>query len=201
MFGVISEKAKQSRYTPWRRLGGEEIYLLLILDLGSRCGWVVSVTPRPRFSPGERTPGTHCTGGWVGLRAGLDTEARGRILCLCRGSNPDRPVVQPVARHCTDWTIRCNKYFWELFLKMFGRNPGWGIASSPMHDKTIADIEQLPERIRNQDGTAGAVGLIHSWDGGTPGWCLDLLIVPIIQGVLSPGVNRGRRVTLTIHLI
>jgi hypothetical protein len=24
---------------------------------------VVSVTPRPRFSPGERTPGTHCTGG------------------------------------------------------------------------------------------------------------------------------------------
>jgi hypothetical protein len=30
--------------------------------------------------PPERTPGTHCTGGWVGLRAGLDTEARGKIL-------------------------------------------------------------------------------------------------------------------------
>jgi hypothetical protein len=28
----------------------------------------------------------------VGLRAGLDTEARGKILCLCRGSNPGRPV-------------------------------------------------------------------------------------------------------------
>jgi hypothetical protein len=28
----------------------------------------------------------------VGFRAGLDTEARGRILCLCRGSNPFRPV-------------------------------------------------------------------------------------------------------------
>jgi hypothetical protein len=40
----------------------------------------------------ERTPGAHCTGGWVGLRAGLDTEARGKILCPCRGSNPDRPV-------------------------------------------------------------------------------------------------------------
>jgi hypothetical protein len=24
--------------------------------------------------PGERTPGIHCTRGWVGLRAGLDTE-------------------------------------------------------------------------------------------------------------------------------
>jgi hypothetical protein len=55
-------------------------------------GWVVSVTPRPRFSPGERTPGTHCTGGWVSLRAGLDTEARGKIICLCRTSKPGRPV-------------------------------------------------------------------------------------------------------------
>jgi hypothetical protein len=48
------------------------------------------------------TPGTHCTGGWVGLRAGLDTEARGKILCLCRGSNLERPVVQFVVRHYTD---------------------------------------------------------------------------------------------------
>jgi hypothetical protein len=40
--------------------------------------------------PRGRTPGTHCTGGWVGPRAGLDTEARGKILCPCRGSNPGR---------------------------------------------------------------------------------------------------------------
>jgi hypothetical protein len=56
-------------------------------------GWVVSITPRPRFTPGERAPpGTHCTGGWVGPRADLDAESRGKILCLCRGSNPGRPV-------------------------------------------------------------------------------------------------------------
>jgi hypothetical protein len=55
----------------------------------------------PRFTPGERTPGTHCTGGWVGPRAGLETEVRRKILCPCRGSNPDRPVVQSVARHYT----------------------------------------------------------------------------------------------------
>jgi hypothetical protein len=55
-----------------------------------RWGWVVSVTPKPRFTPGERTSGTHCTGGWVGPRAGLDAEARGKIPC--RGSNPDRPA-------------------------------------------------------------------------------------------------------------
>jgi hypothetical protein len=65
-------------------------------------GWVVSVTPRPRFTPGERTPGTHWTGGWVGPRAGLDTEVTGKVLCPCRGSNLDRPVVQSVARHRAD---------------------------------------------------------------------------------------------------
>jgi hypothetical protein len=31
-------------------------------------------------------------GGWVGLRAGMDAGARIKILCLCRGSNPDRPA-------------------------------------------------------------------------------------------------------------
>jgi hypothetical protein len=53
---------------------------------------VASVTPRPRFTSGERTPGTHCTRGLVDLRAGLDAEATGKILCLCPGSNPVRPV-------------------------------------------------------------------------------------------------------------
>jgi hypothetical protein len=46
--------------------GGVQV---LILNLGDRRGWVVSTTPRPLY-PRER-PGTHCTGGWVGPRAGL----------------------------------------------------------------------------------------------------------------------------------
>ena len=33
-------------------------------------GWVVNATPRP-LDPRER-PGTRCTGGWVGVGAGLD---------------------------------------------------------------------------------------------------------------------------------
>jgi hypothetical protein len=36
-------------------------------------------------------------------RDGLATEFRGRISCLCLGSNLDRPVVQSVAGHYTDW--------------------------------------------------------------------------------------------------
>jgi hypothetical protein len=55
--------------------------------------------PGRSLTPGK---GTNCTGGSVGPRVGLDTEARGKILCLCRGSNFDRPVVQPVAGHYTD---------------------------------------------------------------------------------------------------
>jgi hypothetical protein len=55
---------------------------------------------------GERTPGTHCIGGWVGPRAGLDTEVGGKILCPRRGSNLDRPVVQPVVRYYTAWATR-----------------------------------------------------------------------------------------------
>jgi hypothetical protein len=53
-------------------------------------GGVVSVTPRLRLTPEERTPGIYCTGGWVGPGAGLD------IL------NLDRPAVQSLARHYSD---------------------------------------------------------------------------------------------------
>jgi hypothetical protein len=45
---------------------------LPFLDRGIRRGWVVSSTPQPHFYPRER-PGTHCTGGWVGPRASLDS--------------------------------------------------------------------------------------------------------------------------------
>jgi hypothetical protein len=52
---------------------------VLILDPGASWGWVVSTMPRPLY-PRER-PGTHCIGGWVGPRAGLD---------VCEKSSPHR---------------------------------------------------------------------------------------------------------------
>jgi hypothetical protein len=54
---------------PKAQKGGRGIDLLF-LDLSARRGWVVSTTPRPLY-PQER-PGTHCMGGWVGPRAGMD---------------------------------------------------------------------------------------------------------------------------------
>jgi hypothetical protein len=41
--------------------------------------------------PGERIPGTHCTGGSVDLRAGLDTEDRGKIPLPVPGIEPRSP--------------------------------------------------------------------------------------------------------------
>jgi hypothetical protein len=48
-------------------------FLTAALDGGE---WSASLTGRAW----EETPGTHWTGGWVGPRACLDTEARGKIL-------------------------------------------------------------------------------------------------------------------------
>jgi hypothetical protein len=48
--------------------------------------------PGRAFTRGDGTPGTHWTGGWVGTRTGLDTEARGKILCPRREPNTGRPA-------------------------------------------------------------------------------------------------------------
>jgi hypothetical protein len=52
--------------------------------------WPVS-RPGRGLPPGMDSV-THWTGVCVGLRAGLDTEARGKIIFPCRGSNPGRSV-------------------------------------------------------------------------------------------------------------
>jgi hypothetical protein len=79
-------KVKLSRYV-MQRQGGEKTYSSYststsALDKGE---WSAS-------RPGRFTRGIHWARGWVGLRAGLNTEARGKILFLCRGSNPGPPA-------------------------------------------------------------------------------------------------------------
>jgi hypothetical protein len=99
---VYRSKTKQSRYTPWWCLGWEE-YSSYSFFTSALDGVIGQRHAPAALCSGERTPGTHCTGGWVGLRAGLDTEARGKIICLCRGSNLYCPVVLYVVRQYTDW--------------------------------------------------------------------------------------------------
>jgi hypothetical protein len=75
-------------------LGGERTYSSYSFLTSALDGVSGQCHAPAALCPGERTPGTHFTGGWVGLRAGLDTEVRGKILCPCRESNLDCPVVQ-----------------------------------------------------------------------------------------------------------
>jgi hypothetical protein len=62
---------------------------MLILDLGTRSGkWSVSRSGRA-LAQGKGPPGTLCTGDWVGLRTGLDTEAtEKKILSPLPGIEP-----------------------------------------------------------------------------------------------------------------
>jgi hypothetical protein len=75
----------------WRP--GEEVYLLLILGLGTRWGWVVSV-PRRRGKD-HRYPGWASEPVWTQ-----------RLQEKFFASAADRTaVIQSVVKHCTDWAI------------------------------------------------------------------------------------------------
>jgi hypothetical protein len=89
---INSKESKAVPLPPCRRQGERKCSFYILLNSALDGGeWSTSRAGRA-FTPGEKTPGTHCTGGWVGPRAGLDTEDRGKIFCLCRGSNPGFPV-------------------------------------------------------------------------------------------------------------
>jgi hypothetical protein len=92
---------KQSRYTPWKRFEGEE-YSSYSFSTSALNGGEWSASRLGRDLTQGKGPPVPIVG-WVGSRAGLGTEATGKIIRLCRGSNLDCPVVQSVARHYTDW--------------------------------------------------------------------------------------------------
>ena len=74
--------------------------------------WVVSTTPRPLY-PRER-PGTHCTGGWVGHKAGLDGCGKSRPLTGIR--SPDR-----LARSESLYRLGCRRQYMLYNQEIFGR--------------------------------------------------------------------------------
>jgi hypothetical protein len=73
-------------------------------------GWVLNATSR-RLCRRKR-PGTHCIGGWVGLRAGLDGCGKSRPP---KGFDPRS--VQPVASYYTDWAIPAHHQLVKKFKK------------------------------------------------------------------------------------
>jgi hypothetical protein len=64
---------------------------------------------------GKNPPSTHWIGDWVGRRAGLDTGARRKILCLCLGSNHGHLVIQSLRE------LLVNKVFAEETSNLAGQ--------------------------------------------------------------------------------
>jgi hypothetical protein len=90
IFGPKRVSKVKGKRCPVTRHEGERERMTSALDGGE---WSAS-RPGRALPPGKdpRYPLYRCTGGWVGPRVGLDAEAGGKILCLCRGLNPGRPV-------------------------------------------------------------------------------------------------------------
>jgi hypothetical protein len=77
-------------------------YLFLILAVG---GGAWSASHPGCTLPSEKGLSSHQTGVWVGPGAGLGTAVRGKILCLCWGSNPVCPVS-----HYIDWAVPVRRH-------------------------------------------------------------------------------------------
>ena len=81
----VKEKGKGHPLTSHE---GPEVEYRLFFNLGAKWGWVVNATPRPLY-PRDR-PGTHCIGGWVGPRAGLDGCGKSRPHRIRSADRPAR---------------------------------------------------------------------------------------------------------------
>jgi len=77
---------------------GAEVYLYSSKTSSLEGGEWSAARPGPNLP--RKIPGTHCTEGWVGPRAGLD----GRKISPPPGFDP--PTVQPVVSRYTDWATR-----------------------------------------------------------------------------------------------
>ena len=92
-------KGKVHPRTGYEGPEGSRCIALLFLDHSTRRGRGVSATPQPLY-PQDR-PGTHCIGGWVGPRAGLD--GCGKSRPPPQGFDPQ--TVKLVASRYTDRAI------------------------------------------------------------------------------------------------
>jgi hypothetical protein len=61
--------------------GGVDVYIQVLLTL-ALVGGECSASLTGRFIPGERAPGTHWIGGWVGPRVSLDDMVKRKFLTL-----------------------------------------------------------------------------------------------------------------------
>jgi hypothetical protein len=144
-------------------------------------GWVVSVMTRPRFTPGERTPGTNCTGGCVGPRADLDTDVRGNNHLPLPGIEPRSPG-RPVRSQTLYWLsyIGCSKV---LVLTI---NCGRAMAQVVSRRPLIAEARVRP--LVNARGICGEQsGTGTGFSPSSSIFPCQYIIPPSLSKLISPG--------------
>jgi hypothetical protein len=104
---IVLAQQTLSLYTPWRDMGSVGI-AQCILNLGTRCRWVVSLTPRPLCRPRQNDTGAH----WIGGLRMLQNQCGSRAMKAYGG-------IEVYIHSCTlldvvEWTSRPG-YFtrWE----------------------------------------------------------------------------------------
>jgi hypothetical protein len=113
---IYKLKLQLFHYMPWRCLGKRySSYSFSTSALDG--GWAVSVSPWPHFSPREKGPPvpTVREAGWAPDSVWTQ-RLEEKSFRLCRGSNLEHPVIQPVARHYTDgatWLTIIYKHQWQ----------------------------------------------------------------------------------------
>jgi hypothetical protein len=85
------KKLKLSHYTPWKRLGERRCSSYSFLTWALDGGEWSAARPGRALAQGKGLPVPIVQeAGWA--PEPVWTQVRGKILCRCRGSNPDRPV-------------------------------------------------------------------------------------------------------------
>ena len=97
-FFIVSRQVSPF-HRPRRPLGRIEVYLSSILDVRTRRGWGVSVTPRQHLTPGKDQVPIVQEAGWASGPVWTDAEN-----LVPPGFDPR--TVQPVGSRYTDWATR-----------------------------------------------------------------------------------------------
>jgi hypothetical protein len=105
-FNDLKLKLKQSHYTPWNAWG-ERRYSSYSFSTSALDGgeWSAS-RPCRALAPGKGPPVPIVQEAWWAPQPVWTQRLQEKSFRLCRGSNLDSPVVQPVARDYTDWATR-----------------------------------------------------------------------------------------------
>jgi hypothetical protein len=94
------------------------------------------------------------------------TQATGKILCPCRGSNLDRPVVQPVVRHYTDWATLAPYIYIYIHTYIYSCKYG---KNDPLNSQSCnREIVAQKVVIKNAERLDLVVNTPASYWGGSP---------------------------------